>query len=73
MQQQPDMSHLLQIAQSPAGQKLLSMLQSKGGNQLPAALEKAAGGDYSDAKKVLTSLLANPDIQTLVKQLEEHT
>ena len=70
MQQIPDMSQLLKLAQSPAGQQLISMLQQSGGNELQDAITKASAGDYSQAKKTLSSLLSSPHAQALLKQLE---
>lgn len=71
MQQTPDFSQLLKLAQSPAGQQLLSMLQQSGGAELQNAISKASTGDYSDAKKTLSSLLSTPEAQALLKKMEE--
>lgn len=71
MQQSPDMSQLLKLAQSPAGQQLLTLLQNSGGNDLQNAIAKASAGDYSEAKKSLSSLLSTPEAQALLKQMEE--
>ena len=35
-----DLSEIMRLAQSPAGQKLLSMLQQSGGQELRGAMEK---------------------------------
>ncbi len=69
MQQNPDMAQLLQMAQSPAGQKLIALLQQSGGNQLESALQKASQGDYTDAKSTIQSLLGNAEAQALLRQL----
>lgn len=63
------MQDAMKIAASPAGQQLLSMLQRSGGNELQQAADLAAAGDYSQAKKLLSSLLANPEAQDLLSQL----
>lgn len=73
MQQIPDMSELLKLAQSPAGQQLLSMLQQAGGSDLQNAITQAAAGDYTKAKKTLSSLLSSPEAQALLKQMEDNT
>lgn len=70
MQQIPDMSQLMQLAQSPAGQQLIRMLQQSGGNELQDAIAKASAGDYAKAHKTLSSLLSSPEAQALLKQLE---
>ncbi len=69
MQQNPDMTQLLQIAQSPAGQKLIAILQQSGGSQLENAIKKASSGDYADAQKTIASLLNNEEAQALLQQL----
>lgn len=71
MQHTPDLSQLMKLAQSPAGQKLLAMLQQSGGDALQDAVSKASVGDYGQAKTVLSSLLSAPEAQTLLKQLED--
>lgn len=68
---QYDMSEILRLAQSPAGQQLVSLLQRTGGTQLQNAVAMASGGDYEQAKQALSSLLASPEAQALLKQLEE--
>lgn len=68
---QYDMSELLRLAQSPAGQQLIALLQRTGGKELQSAVMKASSGDYEQAKQSLSSLLANPEAQALLKQLEE--
>ncbi len=70
MQQSPDYSQLLRLAQSPAGQQLLSMLQKSGGEELQNAVAKASAGDYGQAKQALASLLSTPEAQALLKQME---
>lgn len=73
MQHNPEMSELLRLAQSPAGQQLIALLQQSGGSELQDALTKASAGDYVQAKKSMSSLLASPEIQKLLKQLEDET
>ncbi|MDO5545820.1 MAG: hypothetical protein Q4F81_08360 [Eubacteriales bacterium] len=70
MQQIPDMSELVRLAQTPAGQQLITLLQKQGGPQLQQAIASAAGGDYTRAKEILSELLSSPEAQTLLKELE---
>lgn len=71
MEQKPDFSQLMKLAQSSAGQQLLSLLQRSGGKDLQTAVDKASSGDYDQAKKILSSLLSNSEAQTLLKQMED--
>lgn len=73
MQHNPDLSELLRLAQSPAGQQLIALLQQSGGDALQTAVEKASAGDYTQAKKAMSSLLSSPEAQKLLKKLEEET
>lgn len=66
-----DMSQLLRLAQSPAGQQLLTLLQKNGGDTLQNAVSQASQGNFTQAKQTLSSLLSNPEAQKLLKQLEE--
>ena len=65
-----DMSQLMRLAQSPAGQQLLSYLQQHGGQDLKNAVDKANTGDLSSAKQQLSSILSSKEAQKLLKQLE---
>ena len=71
MQQSPDLSQLMKLAQSPAGRQLLALLQRSGGDALQSAVAKASAGDYREAQKTLSSLLSTPEAQALLKQMEE--
>lgn len=71
MQPMPDISALLKIAQSPAGQKLLSMLQSRNPAGLDTIAATAASGNLEEAKKKLSRMLSDQDSQELLKQLEK--
>lgn len=68
---QYDMTQLLRLAKSADGQQLLALLQKNGGAQLQAALSQASGGNYEDAKALLSSLLSSAEAQGLLKRLEE--
>lgn len=64
-----DMSELMRLAQSPAGQQLLSMLQQNAGTELQSAMAKAAAGDYSQAQKTISAFLSSPEAKKLLEQL----
>lgn len=70
MAQTPDMSQLLRIASSPAGQQLIAQLRKTGGSELDTAVAKAASGDYTQAMRTLNTLLDNPEMKALLRQLE---
>ena len=57
------------FASTPAGRQLLSLLQKKGGDDLQKAKNFAAAGDMNQAKDALSSMLSDPQIQALLKQL----
>lgn len=65
-----DMSELMRLAQSPAGQQLISLLQRNGGTQLQNAVSQASAGNYDQAKQFLSAILAEPEVQRLLKQME---
>lgn len=58
-----------QLANTPEGKKLLTLLQQQDARQLEQAMKLASTGNYKDAGKVLQSLLASPEAQTLMRQL----
>lgn len=60
---------IMALAGSPAGQQLLSLLQQSGGAQLQSAADKAAAGDLTGAKELLTPLLRDPKIRALLGML----
>lgn len=66
-----DMRKAMDLAASPAGRQLLALLQTQSGPQLRQAMAKAAAGDYEAAKSSLSSLLEQPEVKKLLKQLEE--
>lgn len=71
MQPMPDISMILKIAQSPAGQQLLTLLQKNGGTDLARIAAEASAGNTENAKKMISTLLASQEAQALLKQLEE--
>lgn len=66
-----DMSQIMKLAQSPAGQQLFALIQKKSRGELEQAMDKANAGDYSGARDALSRLLSSPEAQKLIKQLEE--
>ena len=66
------MEEAMRLASSPMGQQLLKMLQQSGGPQLNHAMEKAAGGDYTAARAILTNLMQNPQAKALWEQMGGH-
>lgn len=68
---QYDMSEIMRLAQSPAGQQLMALLQRSGGKEMEEAVSKASAGDLESAKKSISSLLSSPEAQKLLKQLGE--
>ena len=69
MQPMPDMTALLKIAQSPAGQKLLAMLQSNQSVDLHSMAAAAAAGSLDGAKEKLSRVLDSKEARELLKQL----
>ena len=53
------------LANSPAGQQLFRLLQAKD----PDAVSQAASGNYDSLQQNLSSLLADPEIRALLRQL----
>ena len=70
MQPMPDMTALLKIAQSPAGQKLLAKLQSNQSVDMHSIAAAAAAGSLDGAKEKLSSVLDSKEARELLKQLE---
>lgn len=59
----------MQLAQSPAGQQLIALLRSSGGKEFQDAMAKAAAGDYTQAKNLISSMRSDPEMQKLLEQL----
>lgn len=57
------------LASSPAGQQLMSLLRQSGGDQLQNAASRAAAGDITGARELLSPLLNDPRIRNLLKDL----
>lgn len=59
----------MQLAKTPAGQQLIAHLQSQGRGQFQEAMTRAAAGDYTQAKALITAMLATPEAKQLLEQL----
>ena len=66
----PDMNELAKIAASPAGQKILAIVQHSNDLDLDKITRDLKSGNIAAAQKELSAILANTDIQRLLKQLE---
>ena len=66
----PDMNELAKIAASPAGQKILAIVQHSNDQDLDKITRDLKSGNIAAAQKELSAILANTDIQRLLKQLE---
>lgn len=71
MQQTPNISELIRMAQTPAGQQLFALLQKRDSAQLQQTIAYAVSGDYNRAKEILSKLLSSPEAQALLKKLED--
>lgn len=67
--QQFSMEQAMALAKSPAGRQLLNILRQKGGQDLAKAENLATAGDMDGAKKALSSLLEDPQVRKLLKDL----
>lgn len=63
------MEQAMVFASSPTGRKLLALMQQKGAHELNKAQSFAASGDMTSAKEAISSLLADPQIQALLRQM----
>jgi len=67
--QQPDISQVLALLRSPAGQQLVEYLNKNGGTIAQSAAAQASAGDLSGARNTISPLLENPELQALLRQL----
>ena len=73
MQPLPDITQIMQLARSPAGQQLFAMLQRSDSNALQEAVRRVSAGDFDGAKQLLTGLLSDKESQELLRKLEEQS
>jgi hypothetical protein len=69
MQNMPDMSEILRIAQTREGRSLLAMLQSADPAVLNSAAEQVKKGNYDGAKAALADMLNTPEGRALMSAL----
>ena len=65
------MQQAMQLARSPAGQQLIALMQRSDGPEFRQAMELASAGKFQEAAKILSSFMASPEAQTLLKQMEK--
>lgn len=63
------MQEVLRLAATPAGQQLIALLQQQSGSDFQSAMSSAAAGDYTQAKRAVEKMMADPQAQKLLKQL----
>lgn len=59
----------MRLAATPAGQELIAMLQKGDTGQFQQAAELASAGNYAQARQMLSQLLKDPKVQSLLSQL----
>ncbi len=72
MQKNPDGFHFedaMRLAATPTGRQLLSLLQQSDPAALQNVMAQAAAGDMTAAQNMLQPLLADEEVQKLLKQL----
>ena len=68
---EPSMEDIMRIANSPAGKKLITLLQKSGGSAFDQAKRAAETGDFKQAKQNLSQIIRSPEIQALIKEMEQ--
>ena len=63
------MDDLKRLAESPAGRQLISMMTKADSGQVQKAVKLANAGQFNEAQKALQSVINDPEIQRLAKQL----
>ena len=64
-----DLSELMKIASSPAGQELMALVQKNKGEHFDEAMVQARSGDFSQAKEMLSQMLSSKEAQDLLKKI----
>lgn len=64
-----DLSQLMKIAGSPAGQELIALIQNNKDAQFDEAMQQAQAGDFSKVQEALSRMLSNPEAQDLLDQI----
>ena len=64
-----DLSELMKIAGSPAGQELIALIQKNKDEHFEEAMLQARSGDFSQAKEMLRQMLSSKEAQDLLKEI----
>ena len=64
-----DPEQMKRLAESDAGKQLFALLQQNQSDQLKEAMDHAAAGDYTKAKKAMSSLMNSPHAMELIRHL----
>lgn len=59
----------MRFVSTPAGQELLTLLRQGDTAQLQQAAELASAGNYAQAQQMLSGLLQDPQVQSLLGKL----
>ena len=62
---------LQKLMQSPTGRKLMAMLANQHSDAANAVRSSMAQGNTEQAKKALSAFLSDPQVQALLRQLED--
>ena len=65
------MQEAMRLANSEAGPKLLAILKDSDSAMLRQAMDEASAGNFENTQKALSSLLSSPQVQALLKELED--
>lgn len=66
---QPSVQELMRLAASPAGQQLINLMRQQGGSELEKAVTQASAGDYTQAKRLIDKMMADPQAIKLLNEL----
>ena len=64
-----NLSELMKIANSTAGQELLSLVQNKKDEKFDEAMQLAQSGDFSQAQEIISKILSTPEAEALMKKI----
>ncbi len=65
------MKEAMRLANSPAGKQLAALLQQADQQVLDNAIRQAQQGNYENAAQQLRDLMASPQAQALLRELEK--
>ena len=57
------------LSATPEGQRLMQLLHQQDAAQLQKVMDAAGSGKYQEARKMLSSFFAAPEVQQLIRQL----